>query len=137
MPGGFAVNPKKILIIDDDAFIRRPLEFILREEGFEPTTAVSGEDGLSKLEGDRPDLILLDVMMPGLDGFSVCRQVKADPRFAAIPVILLTAKGQESDRDRGFAAGATEFMNKPYSPSELLRRVREILVGTETGSVGA
>jgi DNA-binding response OmpR family regulator len=131
------VNPKKILIIDDDAFIRRPLEFILREEGFQPTTAVSGEDGLEKLEGDRPDLIFLDVMMPGLDGFSVCRQVKGDPRFAAIPVILLTAKGQESDRERGLAAGATEFMNKPYSPSELLRRVREILAGTETGSVGA
>jgi DNA-binding response OmpR family regulator len=131
------VNPKKILIIDDDAFIRRPLEFILREEGFQPTTAVSGEDGLSKLERDRPDLIFLDVMMPGLDGFAVCRQVKADPRFTAIPVILLTAKGQESDRDRGLAAGATEFMNKPYSPSELLRRVREILAGSETGSVGA
>ena len=131
------MNPKKILIIDDDAFIRRPLEFILREEGFQPTTAVSGEDGLEKLEGDRPDLIFLDVMMPGLDGFSVCRQVKGDPRFAAIPVILLTAKGQESDRERGLAAGATEFMNKPYSPSELLRRVREILAGTETGSVGA
>ena len=131
------MNPKKILIIDDDAFIRRPLEFILRGEGFQPTTAVSGEDGLSKLEGDRPDLIFLDVMMPGLDGFSVCRQVKGDPRFAAIPVILLTAKGQESDRERGLAAGATEFMNKPYSPSELLRRVREILAGTETGSVGA
>jgi DNA-binding response OmpR family regulator len=127
------VNGKKILIIDDDAFIRRPLEFILREEGFAPVTAVDGEDGLAKLAGERPDLIVLDVMMPGIDGFTVCRRVRTDPRFASIPVILLTAKGQESDRERGLAAGATEFMSKPYSPSELVRRVREILTGNESG----
>jgi DNA-binding response OmpR family regulator len=126
------LSKKRILIVDDDAFIRRPLEFILREEGFAPVTAVNGEDGLAKLEGELPDLIVLDVMMPGMDGFTVCRRVRTDPRFASIPVILLTAKGQESDRERGFAAGATEFMSKPYSPSELLRRVREILSERET-----
>jgi two-component system alkaline phosphatase synthesis response regulator PhoP len=126
------VNGKKILIIDDDAFIRRPLEFILREEGFAPVTAVDGEDGLAKLEGERPDLIFLDVMMPGMDGFAVCQRVRTDPRFSMIPVILLTAKGQESDRERGIASGATDFMSKPYSPSEMLRRVREILSGEET-----
>jgi CheY-like chemotaxis protein len=131
------VSEKKILIIDDDAFIRRPLEFILREEGFAPVTAVDGEDGLAKLEGSRPDLIFLDVMMPGMDGYAVCRRVKTDPRFASIPVILLTAKGQEGDRDRGLAAGATEFMSKPYSPSELLQRVREILSEGEAGRAGA
>jgi DNA-binding response OmpR family regulator len=125
------VSGKKILIIDDDAFIRRPLEFILREEGFAPATAVDGEDGLAKLEGEKPDLIVLDVMMPGLDGFAVCHRLRTDPRFSSIPVILLTAKGQESDRERGLAAGATEFMSKPYSPSELLRRVREILSGSD------
>jgi DNA-binding response OmpR family regulator len=127
------VNGKKILIIDDDAFIRRPLEFILREEGFAPVTAVDGEDGLAKLEGEKPDLIVLDLMMPGLDGFEVCRRVRTDPRFSSIPVILLTAKGQESDSERGLAVGATEFMSKPYSPSELLRRVREILSEGEPG----
>ncbi len=131
------MSEKKILIIDDDAFIRRPLEFILREEGFAPVTAVDGEDGLAKLEGSRPDLIFLDVMMPGMDGYAVCRRVKTDPRFASIPVILLTAKGQEGDRDRGLAAGATEFMSKPYSPSELLQRVREILSEGEAGRAGA
>ena len=127
------MNGKKILIIDDDAFIRRPLEFILREEGFAPVTAVDGEDGLAKLEGEKPDLIVLDLMMPGLDGFEVCRRVRTDPRFSSIPVILLTAKGQESDSERGLAVGATEFMSKPYSPSELLRRVREILSEGEPG----
>jgi two-component system phosphate regulon response regulator PhoB len=130
------VSEKKILIIDDDAFIRRPLEFILREEGFLPVTAVDGEDGLAKLEGGPPDLIFLDVMMPGMDGFAVCRRVRTDPRFSSIPVIMLTAKGQEGDRDRGLAAGATEFISKPYSPSELLRRVREILSERTSGSVG-
>ncbi|MBZ5638916.1 MAG: response regulator [Acidobacteriia bacterium] len=130
------MSEKKILIIDDDAFIRRPLEFILREEGFLPVTAVDGEDGLAKLEGGRPDLIFLDVMMPGMDGFAVCRRVRTDPRFSSIPVIMLTAKGQEGDRDRGLAAGATEFISKPYSPSELLRRVREILSERTSGSVG-
>jgi two-component system phosphate regulon response regulator PhoB len=131
------VSPKKILIIDDDAFIRRPLEFILREEGFAPVTAVDGEDGLAKLEDSRPDLIFLDVMMPGMDGFAVCGKVKADPRFASIPVVLLTAKGQEGDRVRGLAAGASDFMSKPYSPSELVRRVREILSESEIGRTGA
>jgi DNA-binding response OmpR family regulator len=131
------VSRKKILIIDDDAFIRRPLEFILREEGFAPVTAVDGEDGLAKIEGDRPDLIVLDVMMPGMDGFDVCRRVRNDPRFSSIPVILLTAKGQESDCERGRAAGATDFMSKPYSPSELLRRVREILSEAERAGAKA
>ncbi len=125
------MNEKKILVVDDDAFIRRPLEFILRKEGFAAVTAVDGEDGLAKVEGERPDLIVLDVMMPGIDGFDVCRRVRTDPRFSSIPVILLTAKGQEADCERALAAGATEFMSKPYSPSELLRRVREILGDAE------
>ncbi len=125
------MSGRKILIVDDDAFIRRPLEFILQQEGFAPLTAVSGEDGLAKIEGERPDLIVLDVMMPGMDGFDVCRRVRTDPRFSSIPVILLTAKGQESDCGAALAAGATEFMSKPYSPSELLRRVREILAAGE------
>jgi DNA-binding response OmpR family regulator len=131
------VSGKTILIIDDDAFIRRPLEFILREEGFEPVTAVDGEDGLAKIRESRPDLVFLDVMMPGLDGFAVCAKVKADPRFASLPVILLSAKGQEGDRARGMAAGATDFMSKPYSPSELVRRVREILSESGAGGAGA
>ncbi len=127
------MSGEKILIVDDDAFIRRPLEFILREEGFAPRTAANGEEGLAKLEGERPDLIVLDVMMPGIDGFDVCRRVRTDARFSSIPVILLTAKGQESDRERALAVGATEFMSKPYSPSELLRRVREILSAGDAG----
>jgi len=118
---------KKILIVDDDAFIRRPLEFILRKEGYEATTAVNGADCLEKVESDLPDLIFLDVMMPGQDGFTVCGTLKGDERFAHIPVILLSARGQENDRKRGLDLGAADFMTKPYSPQEPLRRVREIL----------
>lgn len=118
---------KTILIVDDDVYIRRPLEFILRAEGFAPVTASSGEEGLKKAGEVLPDLIFLDVMMPGLDGFTVCRRLKADPRLARIPVVLLSARGQEDDRDCGLSAGAADFMTKPYSPAELVRRVRELL----------
>lgn len=117
----------RILIVDDDAFIRRPLELLLREEGFEPDTAVDGDDCMRKVEARPPDLIFLDLMMPGRDGFAVCDALKRDPRFASIPVILLSARGQEADRRRGRDAGAIDFMTKPYSPSELVRRVRDVL----------
>jgi len=118
---------RKILIVDDDAFIRRPLEFILREEGYQALTAIDGNDCLRKLNEEIPDLIFLDVMMPGQDGFTVCSSLKRDPRFSHIPVIMLSARGQETDRQRGLDLGAADFMTKPYSPAELLQRVREIL----------
>jgi two-component system phosphate regulon response regulator PhoB len=117
----------RILVVDDDAFVRRPLELILRSEGFAPSTADDGEQCLAAVARQRPALIFLDVMMPGRDGFDVCRELKSDPATADIPVILLSARGHERDRERGLEVGATEFMTKPYSPSELLRRVREIL----------
>jgi DNA-binding response OmpR family regulator len=118
---------KRILIVDDDAFIRRPLEFILREEGYESCCASDAEEGLHLIATRRPDLILLDVMMPGKDGLTLCRELKADPRTADIPVVLLSARGREDDREAGLALGALDFMTKPYSPHELKRRVREIL----------
>lgn len=117
----------KILIVDDDAFIRRPLEFILREEGFQPFTASDGEECLARAEEVDPDLIFLDVMMPGRDGFSVCAELKRNPRFAGVPIVLLSARGMETDRQRGLDLGASEFMTKPYSPTDLVRRVRELL----------
>lgn len=117
----------RILIVDDDAFIRRPLELLLREEGFDPSVAVDGDECLRHVASDAPDLIVLDVMMPGRDGFSVCSALKADPRFAGIPVILLSARGMECDRQRGIDLGAADFVTKPYSPSDLLRRVRELV----------
>jgi DNA-binding response OmpR family regulator len=118
---------KRILIVDDDAFIRRPLEFILREEGYLAATAADAAEGLRAIESCRPDLILLDVMMPGKDGLAWCAELKRDPRYASIPIVLLSARGQELDRERGFAAGASDFMSKPYSPVELKKRVVELI----------
>ena len=118
---------KRILIVDDDAFIRRPLEFILREEGYESCCAADAEEGMRLIEARRPDLILLDVMMPGKDGLTLCKELKTDPRTSDIPVVLLSARGREHDREAGLSLGALDFMTKPYSPHELKRRVREIL----------
>ena len=130
---------RTILVVDDDAFVRRPLEYILEAEGFRPILASDGEECLRKVSEDRPDLIFLDVMMPGRDGFGVCRELKNDPEFSDIPIILLSARGQEHDEAKGLALGAELFMTKPYSPSELIRRVRQILEqngnrGTDHGS---
>jgi len=122
-----SVEARRVLVVDDDAFIRRPLEFILRQEGFSPATAVDGDDCLRKVTEQPPDLIILDVMMPGRDGFEVCKALKRDPEFAEIPIIMLSARGRERDRERGLSLGVQEFMTKPYSPSDLLRRVRELL----------
>ena len=120
-------SPKRILIVDDDAFIRRPLEFILREEGYQPATAGDATEGLRAIEACPPDLIFLDVMMPGKDGLTWCAELKSDPRYARIPIVLLSARGLERDREQALALGAADFMTKPYSPHELKRRVRELL----------
>jgi two-component system phosphate regulon response regulator PhoB len=120
-------DPRRILIVDDDAFIRRPLEFILREEGYQPVSAADADEGLRAIEACRPDLIFLDVMMPGKDGLTWCGELKRDARYARIPVVLLSARGQEHDREHALALGAADFLTKPYSPHELKRRVRELI----------
>ena len=120
-------DSRRILIVDDDAFIRRPLEFILKEEGYRPATAADADEGLRAIESDPPDLIFLDVMMPGKDGLTWCGELKSDPRYARIPIVLLSARGQERDRERALALGAAEFMTKPFSPVELKRLARRLL----------
>jgi CheY-like chemotaxis protein len=117
----------RILIVDDDAFIRRPLEFILKEEGYQPATAADAEEGLRAVQSCPPDLIFLDVTMPGKDGLTWCAELKRDPRYARIPIVLLSARGQERDREQALASGAVEFMTKPYSPFELKGLVRRLL----------
>ena len=117
----------KILIVDDDAFIRRPLELMLRQEGFSPRTAADGNECLERLAEDRPDLILLDVMMPGRDGYDLCKSIKSTTEYAHIPIIMLSARGQQNDKARGLCLGAADFMTKPYVASELLQRIRELL----------
>ena len=117
----------RILVADDDAFIRRPLEWILSQEGFTAETARDGDECMEALRNNPPDLLILDVMMPGLDGFEICRRMKDDPKLRQIPVILLSARGREHDRERGMALGAAEYMTKPYSPTDLMQRIRGLL----------
>ena len=119
----------KVLVVDDEPFICRSLSFVLRKDNYEVVEARNGEEGLQAIRDHRPDLVFLDVMMPKLNGFEVTRAVKADPELAAIKIILLTAKGQDSDRATGEEAGADDYMTKPFSPTKILERVRLILGG--------
>ncbi|HVL89053.1 MAG TPA: response regulator [Actinomycetota bacterium] len=116
-----------ILIADDDADIRRFVELNLRTEGFEIVTAADGEEALSLAFERNPSLILLDVMMPKMDGFDVCRQLRSDFRTSATPVIMLTARSLSADKVVGLTAGADDYIIKPFDPLELIARVRSTL----------
>ena len=124
------MTSRKVLIADDEPHIRLLIEQTIEEledEGVELLLAVNGQEALDTARAERPDLILLDVMMPKLNGFEVCEQLRLEPELAAIHVILLTAKGQEYDRRRGEEAGANRYVTKPFNPDELLSTVRGIL----------
>ena len=112
-----------VLIADDDRDIARFLEVNLRLEGFDVICAHDGNDALAKALELQPNLILLDVMMPGMDGFEVCSKLRADPRGLDVPVIMLTAKSMSNDRTDGFNVGADDYVTKPFEPMELVARV--------------
>jgi DNA-binding response OmpR family regulator len=112
-----------VLIADDDRDIARFLEVNLRLEGFDVICAHDGNDALGKALELQPNLILLDVMMPGMDGFEVCSKLRADPRGLDVPVIMLTAKSMSNDRTDGFNVGADDYVTKPFEPMELVERV--------------
>ncbi len=116
-----------VLVADDDRDIVRFLEVNLVIEGIEVVTAHDGRDALAKALELRPNLILLDVMMPGMDGYEVCAKLRADPRGANIPVIMLTAKSLQNDRAVGLNAGADDYVTKPFEPLELVARVADTL----------
>ena len=116
-----------ILVVDDDPYIQRSLSFVLRKEGFEVEVASNGEEALNKARELKPKIIMLDLMMPKLNGFAACRAIKSDPLTKSSYVIILTAKGQEVDKEAGLKEGADEFMTKPFSPKELVVKVRSIL----------
>lgn len=118
---------KKILVVDDDADLVELLTFNLKEAGFAVGTALNGVEALRKVRSIAPDLILLDAMMPELDGFAVCEILRRDPATVATPIIMLTALSSELGRLAGIGAGASEFMPKPFSPRVLVARIREML----------
>ena len=121
------MSTHKILVVDDEPFICRSLTFVLKKGNYDVMEARNGEEALAAIREHRPDLVFLDVMMPKVDGFQVTQEVRADKTLADIKIILLTAKGQECDREVGKIAGANDYMTKPFSPSKILDRAREIL----------
>ena len=125
-----------VLVVDDEPFILRSLSFVLERAGFVVHQARNGDEALEVLRNVRPRLAILDVMMPKRSGFEVCEIVKGDPDLRGTYVILLTAKGQESARDRGIEAGADEYMTKPFSPSRIVERVAEVLGAADRAAVG-
>jgi len=121
------VNRDHILVVDDQPFIRRSLSLALRRAGYQVSDAVNGAEGLEQIRALRPGLVFLDLMMPVMDGFEVCRRVRADLALADTRIIMLTAKGEALDEERGRALGVDEYITKPFSPSAVVSRVREIL----------
>jgi DNA-binding response OmpR family regulator len=125
----------KILVVDDEAYIVHILEFSLGMEGYEVITAFDGEEAISKAERENPDLIVLDIMMPKLDGYETCRRLKSIDRTKGIPVILLSAKGRSMDQRVGMDAGADEYITKPFSPRKLVERISSHIGRTKTPKV--
>ena len=117
----------RVLIIDDDSFVREILAFKLEQAGYEVHAEADGEAGLAAAQELAPDIVLLDWMMPRLTGLEVCRRLREMPETRDVAVILLTAKAQENDLQRGFAAGADDYMVKPFSPPELSSRIQAVL----------
>ena len=117
-----------ILVVDDDPLIRTLVEHKLRQRGFEVISAESGEEGLRQAAAKRPDLIVLDAMMPELDGFEVLHRLKQDAGTAGIPVIMLTARKQERDIVAALSSGARDYLVKPFMPEELIMRIRNLLL---------
>ena len=121
----------KILVVDDEPHIRRILQFLLEQEGFSVVMAADGEEALAKLSEVHPDLVLLDVMMPKLDGFSVLEQIRDNIETRSLPIIMLTAKGESSEKVRGLKGGANDYLTKPFNHEELLLRMHNMLAASQ------
>lgn len=117
----------KILIAEDEPDIRELVTFMLKFAGYEVVAAANGEDAVRTASRERPDLVLMDVRMPRMTGYDACRMMKANPDLRNVPVVFLSAKGQESEIQSGLEAGAEAYLLKPFSPAELTNRVRGIL----------
>ncbi len=118
---------RRILIVDDEPNIVISLEFLMKREGWETAVAPDGEAALAALEAGRPDLVILDLMLPKMNGFEVCRRMRDDPRWRATRILILTAKGRESEMAKGLALGADAYVTKPFSTKDLVQEVRQLL----------
>ncbi|MEN8779598.1 MAG: response regulator [Desulfobacterales bacterium] len=119
--------PKKVLIVDDEPSIIVPLQFLMEQNGYETGVAFSGEEAMETISVSHPDLILLDIMLPIIDGFEVCQRVRENPEWNDIRIILLTAMGSEANIAKGLALGADAYITKPFSNSEVIAKVKELI----------
>ena len=121
------MSAKNILVVDDEPNVVLSLTFVLKKEGFALHSAADGAEAIEKVRQSKPDLLFLDVMMPRKNGYEVCRELKQSPDFKDIYIIMLTAKGQEADREMGLSVGADEFITKPFEVHNIISRAKAIL----------
>ena len=124
---GVATIAKRILIIEDDPSFSRAINHIVEKEGYDVSTASNGMTGLRMVKDSPPDLLILDVMLPGLDGFEICSRLRSDEPTAKLPIIMLSAKGQETDKTTGLSVGANEYLTKPVDRTLLLEKITSLL----------
>lgn len=117
---------KKVLAVDDSSSIRKMVEFTLKSRGYQVTTAIDGQEALELMAKDKPDVIVLDINMPRLDGFGLLNKIKADEAYASIPVMMLTTEGQEEDKETAMSLGARHYIVKPFKPSELIAAIEKM-----------
>ena len=120
---------KRVLVVDDEPNIVLSLEFLMNREGYSVSTAADGEAALNSVEEKPPHLILLDINMPKRNGFDVCQQIRANPKYNDIKILMLTAKGRDVDQEKGLALGADDYVTKPFSTQEVVAKVAELLSG--------
>ena len=117
----------KILVVDDEPNIVRSLTFVLNKGGYDVSFARDGEQAMTMIRDSKPNILILDVMMPNKSGYEVCKEIKSDPDLRDIHVVMLTAKGRDDDRENALSQGADEYISKPFSPIKILARVKELL----------
>lgn len=118
---------KRILLIEDEKDLVMAVKFRLEVLGYEVSVALDGEDGLEKAKKEKPDLILLDLMLPKMNGLKICSFLKSDPEYKKIPIIIFTARAQESDKEAGMQCGADAYITKPFEAGELIGKIKELL----------
>jgi DNA-binding response OmpR family regulator len=121
------VTAKKVLIVDDEPNIVAALDYLLRQSGYEVSIAANGEEALRAMEARRPDLVLLDVMMPSRSGYDVCQRIRERPEWRGVRILMLSAKGRDAEVSKGLSLGADLYLTKPFSNAELVRRIGELL----------
>ncbi|RBI69307.1 two-component system response regulator [Vreelandella sulfidaeris] len=118
----------KVLVVDDEPNIVLSLEFLMEQAGFEVVTAEDGEQALARVKDDQPDLLLLDISLPGISGFDVLERLRSEEATAQLPIIMLTAHGRDVEREKGMALGADDYITKPFSTQSLVEKVKTLLI---------